>query len=97
MKAKHAQKLSTALQWPSRPKRDDTMTARRRVWKTKCKRYRVVHTHCLLAEGVLPDVYFAMRFDPHLACWDIIDGTAGRHRTKQAAMRHCEEDFKSNH
>ena len=82
------------LRWPVRPKRDDTMVARRRVWTSKCKRYRVVCSHILYGEGSLPDVYYAQRFDPHAARWDNLDGTAGRHRTKNAAMRHCEKDAK---
>lgn len=80
------------LQWPARPKRDDTLVARRRVWTTRCKRYRVIHSHILYGEGSLPDVYYAQRFDVHAARWDNLDGAAGRHRTKQAAMRHCEQD-----
>ncbi len=76
------------LVWPSRPKRDDTMVARRRVWTTKCKRYRVVHSHILYGEGSLPDVYYAEVFDLNRGGWDLL----GRHRTKQAAMRHCNCD-----
>jgi hypothetical protein len=79
------------LRWPARPKRDDTLAARRRVWTSKCKRYRVVHSHILYGEGSIPDVYYANIFDPHLGRWDLLDGHYGRHRTKNAAMRHCEE------
>jgi hypothetical protein len=78
--------------WPDRPKRDDTLVAQRRVWTSKCKRYRVVHSHIVYGEGCLPDVYYAEVFDPGRGGWDLLG--PGRHRTKQAAMRHCEEDAK---
>jgi hypothetical protein len=66
------------------------MVARRRVWTSKCKRYRVIHSHILYGEGSIPDVYYANIFDPHTGRWDLLSG--GRHRTKNAAMRHCEKD-----
>jgi hypothetical protein len=88
-----ADRLKTErVQWPARPKRDDTMVARRRVWTSKCKRYRVIHSHILYGEGSIPDVYYANIFDPHMGRWDLLDGPAGRHRTKNAAMRHCEQN-----
>ena len=79
---------SEQVRWPARPKRDDTIVARRRVWTSKCKRYRVVHSHILLGEGSLPDVYYANVFDAHQNRWDIL----GRHRTKNAAMKHCQQN-----
>lgn len=78
------------LQWPARPRRDDTLVARRRVWTSKCKRYRVVHSHILYGEGALPDVFYADVFDPHACRWDLLPH--GRRRTKRAAMRHCQQD-----
>ena len=83
-------KETSGLRWPPRPKRDDTMVARRRIWTTKCKRYRVVHSHIIYGEGSIPDAYQAMSFDPHYGNWNFLPG--GRHRTKKAAMRHCEQD-----
>ena len=90
MKTKRAALPTERLQWPARPKRDDTQVARRRVWKSRCKRYRVVHSHILYGEGQIPDVYFANFFDSHFGGWNILAG--GRHRTKNAALRHCEKD-----
>ena len=82
------------LQWIKRAKRDDTQVARRRVWSDKSKSYRVTHSYILYGEWSLPDVFYADVFDPHLARWDIL----GRHRTKQAAMRHCEDHYNdTNH
>jgi hypothetical protein len=78
------------LCWPKRPKRDDTLFSRRRVWTTRCKRYRVIHSHILYGGGVLSDRYFSEYFDPHYGSWDLLP--QGRHRTKRAAMRHCEQD-----
>ena len=71
---------SERLRWPARPKRDDTLVARRRVWTTRCKRYRVVHSHIVYGEGSIPD------------CWDML----GRHRTKNAAMKDCERHAADN-
>jgi len=92
MAVKETRTKGDRLQWPARPKRDDTLVARRRVWMTRCKRYRVVHSHILYGEGCYPDTYSSQRFDVHTARWDNLGGSGSRHRTKQAAMRHCEQD-----
>ena len=55
---------------------------------TKCKRYRVIHSHILYGEGSIPDVFYAQQFDPHVARWDNL----GKHRNKNAAMKHCEQE-----
>jgi hypothetical protein len=89
----HASRPTSPLHWPSRPKREDTLIARRRVWTSRCKRYRVVHSHILCGEHSkhpLPDLYRAEIFDAERGGWDILAN--GRHRTKNAAMRHCEQD-----
>ena len=82
------------LQWPARPKRDDSWVARRRVWTTRCKRYRVVHSHILYGEGSYADTYSSQRLDVRTGRWDNLGGRGGVHRTKLAAMRHCEQDAK---
>ena len=80
--------MSTMLEWPKRPKRSDTDVARRRVWLAKCRQYQVIHSHITYAEGVLPDVFVAELLDP--LGWKIL----GRHRTRNAAMRHCQQHAK---
>ena len=74
----------TELVWKSRCRRETNLVAHRRIWESRCGRYRVVHWRSLFG---LPDVFYAMRrMAP--ASWAILR----RHRERRPAMQTCERD-----
>ncbi len=79
-------KGSMMLQWPKKAKVEHGVT-KRRIWRSKCCRYRVVHSHCEYGDkDSLADVWYAMVFDAMNHMWDIIS----RHRKRQPAFKACE-------
>lgn len=79
------------IEYPKRPRIFDSADVRRWIWQSKCGRYRVVRSHCKLAESRpakdrLPDVYYAMARvvqGGDAGGWMII----GRHMSRSAAER----------
>jgi len=62
------------------PRKDQTVTCKRRMWYSRDKQYRVVLSESLFG---MPDVYYAEHWD---GMWDLIS----RHRKKSAAMKSCD-------
>jgi len=69
------------VQRPDRGEEVDTPASTRRIWRSKCGRYRVT-------ESRVP--YYAIRYDAqHLdgGCWDVISS----HRVRHAAVKACQK------
>lgn len=77
------------LVWSKRAKRSETIVTERWVWVSKCGSYRVVKDHIIYGKGSYADAFFAQYYDADCKMWDNLP--RGRHRTKNAAMRHCEQ------
>ena len=86
------------LQWPKRPRREISRASGfpRRIWQTKCRRYRVVESN---VPG-LPTVYYAnFSVEADFACgggvssqhWLRASNTT--HRKLSAAMAACEKHY----
>lgn len=76
--------------------RDETLTSKRRIWLTKCGRYRVVKS---MSKYGLPTIYYAMEYRDTPESnnfagwgWDIIS----KHRAKSAAFVACEKQARAN-
>jgi len=82
------------LQFAKHPTRDETLVSRRRIWRSKCRWYRVAHYRCRYGPRsgpqAMPEVYYAQKFDAAVGVWDILK----RCRTKTAAIKVCEKDEK---
>jgi hypothetical protein len=79
------------LEWKKRCVKDQTMAADRKIWETKCGRFRVIFSHIRYGGGALPDTYLAMRLE-HIEnlpepSWSIIS----RHKKREKAMEACEK------
>jgi len=74
------------LQWPQRPRIENRGGDWKwRIWVSKCRGYRVVHSHCLLGQRApLSDIYYATRRGPD-GRWDRIS----QHRVLKAAQEAC--------
>lgn len=78
--------MTMVLDFPKRGRLEETELATRRVWRSKCGRFAVVHAK---SKYGLPEAWNVMEFR-------VIDGSAGwdivaRHRTKRAAFRKANE------
>ena len=71
------------MEFPKRPRIELTMTARRRIWRSKCGRFRVIESISLYG---LPTVWYVMKIDLYDS-WSI----ASRHRKKSAAFKAAEK------
>jgi hypothetical protein len=77
------------LEYPKRPRIVESDDIKRWIWRSKCGRYRVVRSHCKLADSKpakdrLPDVFYAMaqvEQGGDAEGWLII----GRHSSRKAA------------
>jgi len=72
-----------ALNWKSRCRKDQTAAADRKIWETKCGRYRVVFSHIRYG-NVLSDKWYAEYRVGN--GWGIIS----KHIKKHTAMKACE-------
>ena len=90
--------MTAAITFSTRPRVETTKyDFRHRVWRSRCGRYKIVHSVCLLGprEGpeALPPVWYAMKARPGCVdgkCFDIVS----KHRVRNAAVRACEVDSK---
>lgn len=74
-----ASKTKQRLSWSKRARRDQTLTAKRRTWRSACGRYLVQESNSLFG---LPTVYYAIDvFGPTLL---------GRHRRRSGAEKRCQ-------
>ena len=75
------------LIWKKRAKKDNTDVSNRRIWGTKCNKYRVVESKIIF--GDLPVKYYAMRLVlvRDKECWSIIS----KHKTQNAANKACQK------
>lgn len=80
------------LVWNKHPKRDETIMADRRTWKTKCGHYQVVESNIKYGRHKdhrgnflgYPVYYLAMRSEEGI--WQIIS----EHRRRSTAVAQCE-------
>jgi len=69
----------------TRARVEQNAAARRRIWRSRDNRYRVVESKSLYG---LPTTYYAMVYVGLDACqWDVIS----KHRKKARAVRACEQ------
>jgi len=73
------------LTFPKRCRKQTTITARKRIWESRCGRYRVVEAVSLYG---LPTIWYAMRLDG--TCWDIVS----QHRKGDTALEACRKHAK---
>lgn len=72
------------VEFPRRPRRETTETSRRRIWPSRCGRFRVVEARSLYG---LSTVFYAMeRVDLPACTWDILS----RHRKRRPALAACQ-------
>ena len=76
------------LDWKKRCRKDQTMSADRKIWETRCGKYRLIFSHIRYGEGILPDVWYALELDN--GYWEIIS----KHRKKNTAQKACEKKHK---
>jgi hypothetical protein len=78
------------LDWKKRCRKDSTVTSDRKIWETKCGRYKVVFSQVRFGRGPngIPDTYYAIERGES---WESI---ISKHRKKNPAMKACEKHFK---
>jgi hypothetical protein len=77
--------MTEPLVWKQRCRKDETAVADRKIWGTKCGKYRVVHSH--IRYGELPDKWYAQELDNNGHTWEIIS----KHEKKDTAVKACEK------
>lgn len=83
-------KYAAPLRW-RKPTSEDSDTSARRIWLSRCGRYRVVR---LESHYQLPTLFYAMRFDWPPKFKRGFWSTISRHRKRGPALRACEADAK---
>jgi len=83
---KQGRRRPARIEWPKRPRRDRIATARRWMWTSLCRRYRLVRLSSLLV--IEPDVWLVMRLRT-------VEGNTGydivsRHQKRTAAQREAD-------
>ena len=75
------------LEWKKRCKTDVTIVSNRKIWETKCGRYKVIFSQIRYGRGPngIPDTYYAISLK------DGQESIISRHRKKGPAMRACEK------
>jgi hypothetical protein len=84
------QYMPNDLIWKKRCKKDRTEVSDRRIWESKCNRYKVVHSHIFLGNGEIPDTYYA------IVLGDCFERIISKHRKKNPAIKSCENHCKKN-
>ncbi len=78
------------LTFPKRARRDQTVTSRRRIWLSRCGRYRIVFARCLFGprrgSQAIHDVWRAEVRDQW--GWALLSG----HRKWEPAFRACQSN-----
>lgn len=89
-----------AIRW-KRPRTEVTVAARRRVWESRCGRFRVIRSHCRYGPRKGPkaivDRFYALRLEQIAGrgkpgVWTIISIHRVRHRAMQACEEACKKD-----
>ena len=78
------------LQWKKRCVKDQTAVSDRKIWETKCGRFRVVFSHIRYGGGVLPDSFLAMELEIVPGLEHPVWGIISRHRKREKAEEACE-------
>jgi len=81
------------LDWKKRCRKDQTEVSDRKIWETKCGKYRVSFSHIRYGEGCIPDRFFAEESyvgESDRLCWTVIS----QHRKKNPAIAACERRAK---
>jgi len=79
------------LVWNKRCRKDQTIVADRKIWGTKCGKYRVVFSHIRYGEQApkkqkWADKWYAEELNNN-KCWEIIS----EHTKKETAQKACEK------
>jgi len=82
---KHRSQSPPSLTWKC-PRTETTAVARRRIWESRCGRFRVVRSRYLY--GRLPDVWYACILDQSngRTFWAILS----KHRRRKPAFAACQ-------
>lgn len=80
------------LDWSKRAKCDETLIAKRRIWRSRCGRYAVVESvptlrPAAVRDGGLDQLVYSVR-----VLGNGNQELIGRYRTKSAAVAGCESD-----
>jgi hypothetical protein len=75
------------LVWKQRCRNDKTAVADRKIWGTKCGKYRITYSHIRYGEGILSDKWYAEELDNNGHTWEIIS----KHEKKDTAQKACEK------
>jgi len=83
--------MNKPLVWKQRCRKDQTAVADRKIWGSKCGKYRVTFSHIRYGENAekkWADKWFAEELDNN--CWEIIS----EHKKKETAQKACEKKHK---
>jgi hypothetical protein len=80
--------MANNLVWKKRCKKDRTDVSDRKIWESKCNRYKVIHSHIFLGGDVMPDTFYAIVLE------DCFERIISKHRKKNPAIKSCENHCK---
>ena len=60
------------IEFPKRCRTEQSISADRKVWTSKCGCYRVVFSVCRYGNGSMPDRYYAQIWEPISKTWGIL-------------------------
>ena len=79
------------LEFKSRCRNERSLVSERKIWESRCGRYRIVHSRCLFGRRAkksqrIPDVFYA---EIQRECFEGHNGwhLVSKHRTTAAALR----------
>jgi len=85
--------VPATITWPRRAKRETRNSHRRRIWRSRCGRYRVVYSRCLLGSDTYAGRYYAQRLEILPAGRDLWE-TLSTHWKRGPAMEACRRDLR---
>lgn len=90
--------MANNLVWKKRCKKDRTDVSDRKIWESKCNRYKVIHSHIFLGNGAMPDTFYAIVIEEHQGVDRVTfsEKIISRHRKKNPAIKSCENHFKKS-
>lgn len=84
--------MANNLVWKKRCKKDRTDVSDRKIWESKCNRYKVIHSHIFLGGGVMPDTFYAIILEGE----NRVERIISKHRKKNPAIKSCENHYKKS-
>lgn len=85
--------VPATITWPHRAKRETRNEHRRRIWRSRCGRYRVVYSACLLGADTYAPRYYAQRRETlnGRELWE----TLSTHWKRGPALEACRRDLRT--